>query len=458
MLEHYKIAQGLSNRYAPSNQTLSLHAKREQFLSSSIIPSDTFAFSGIGAEITTNNGLLLDLGSMTVNCILGQNDPWVNANIIAYTLSDQPSFLTTRIGGSLYYEVADRLLHLTGRTDGFINHRQSNGSDTTELAIIAAYNNRLPEQTKLISFKGSYHGQGLTASYSSHLQTKHRFLVDNDSPVIFLEQPNNASSMTNTTPLSDHDSAILDDVSRLASDAFAVIIEPIQVNSSVNMPSRAFMQTLNKICSENGIALIFDEVQTGCGWLGSMTAAEQYGVKPSLFALSKALTAGYGPLSALIGDKKYKDLKEGSAAKTNGADIRSLVAANAVMDRLFGVADELIPKDAPEKLQVELRDGLLSKFDLLSSQLSAHLDNVASTYPNLVLDIKGEGLIRGIQFSHSKNNIEDVVHSLQERLLKNGVLVRHSKDTLIIKPPLVIETHQMDAAFEIIINTMKEYA
>lgn len=453
MSDIYSLAQSLSQKYDPENQSLVLHNKRNNFLGSSIIPSDMFAYSGYGASVTTNRGTLLDIGSMTVNCILGQNDPWVNANLMAYLASGRPSFLTTRIGGSAYYALAQRLLQLTSRTDGFINHRQSNGSDVTELAILAAYNNRQPEQSKLISFKGSYHGQGLTAFHASNLQVKHRFLMD-ASPVVFLDQPSNSSSLLDDASLNEHDAKILKDIADLAPTTFGIIIEPIQVNSSVNIPSRAFMQSLSSIAKAKGVALIYDEVQTGCGWLGTMTAAEQYGVKPDLFAISKALTAGYGPLSALIGDKQYDNLTDGSASKTNGADIRSLIAADAVMDRLFGVDPDLIDDSIPEQLHNELEHGLLAGFDKKQAYLAAHLKNIAEQLPGLVKAIKGQGLIRGIQLVPSQD-VGKKTSAIQSELLSSGVLVRHSGDTLIVKPPIVISNEQLDEAFLIIRDVLR---
>jgi hypothetical protein len=74
------------------NIDASAATNKELFLAQSIVPSDTFLISGIGAELRTNRGPMIDLSSMTVNCILGQNDPWVKANQMAYLKSERPSF------------------------------------------------------------------------------------------------------------------------------------------------------------------------------------------------------------------------------------------------------------------------------------------------------------------------------------------------------------------------------
>jgi len=173
-----------------------------------------------------------------------------------------------------------------------------------------------------------------------------------------------------------------------------------------------------------------------------------------MFAISKALTAGNGPLSALIGDLKYDNLVDGSAAKTNGADIRSLVAANAVMDRLFGIPSESIPKDTPKKLRDELENGLLANFKVKAEYLAKHLTRIAELYPGLVKEIKGEGLIRGIQLLPSVD-VYEKTKKIQATLMDNGVLVRHSGDTIIIKPPIVITNSQLDAGFFIIKKVLR---
>ncbi|MBI2597450.1 aminotransferase class III-fold pyridoxal phosphate-dependent enzyme [Candidatus Daviesbacteria bacterium] len=445
-MNSYQIAKKLKNRYLPNNIDFSLANRRHSFLSECIIPTDIVALSGKGATLKTNKGELIDFASMTVNCILGQNDPWVNANLIAYLLSGRPSFLTTRVGHDYYYKVADRICKTTKMTNSVINHRQCNGTDVTELAILAAYKHRQNGQHILASFSNSYHGQGLTAYLASGLQRKHLFLV-HESPVVFLDEPDHTEDI-DTQDLTEHDKNTLEKLYDIRDKVFAVIIEPIQVNNSVNTSSKAFLKRLKYVCESSKIALIFDEIQTGFGWLGKITAAERYGVWPNLMALSKALTAGNGPLSALVSDKIYQDIVEGTGAKTNGADIRSLVAANAVMDRLLGIPEQQIPSDIDEDLYKELRSGLLSQFDQKCHQLLLYLKDLQSLGKGLIGKIKGDGLIRGLEIVNAKGvNDALMAKKLQLQLLESGVLVRQNQHTLIFKPPIVITEKEMAKGF-----------
>lgn len=453
----YQIAQFLEKTYAPTNVNLCLSKTRKKYLSESIIPSDRLVFSGQGAKLQTTSGELIDLSSMTVNCILGQNDPWVNANMVAYLLSGRPSFLTTRLGSEFYYKVAKRILEVTKMKNSVINHRQCNGTDVTELAVLAAYKHKKENQKILVSFKNSYHGQGLTAYHMSGLQTKHRFLI-HKSPMIFLESPTNTNDIDAIELLSKKDSQTLQKLEQIGEKVFAVIIEPIQVNNAVNTPTKAFMHKLKEICNQRQIALIYDEVQTGFGWLGTMTAAERYGVNPNLLALSKALTSGNGPFAALISDKLYQDIPDGAGAKTNGADIRSLVASNAVIDRLVGIPVDSIPQGIEDRLSEELAKGLLTQFPLKQNLLQEYLVELYDISKGLVKRLKGDGLIRGIEIVDRKGNYDEITtENIQHDLLNHGVLVRHSKYTLIFKPPIVITESEMEQGFKIVKKIIKKY-
>jgi len=456
-MDTLKIAQSLQTKYVSKKFDNDAIKSKNTYLSESIIPSATLVFSGYGATLQTSKGELIDLSSMTVNCILGQNDPWVNANLIAYLLSGRPSFLTTRLGSDFYYKVAKRIIKVTKMPNAVINHRQCNGTDVTELAVLAAYRHREKGQNKLVSFKNSYHGQGLTAYHMSGLQLQHKFLI-NDSPVVFLNEPTNTQNIDAVTKLSQHDLEILQNLEKISESVFAVIIEPIQVNNAVNTPSKTFLKELKTLCNKKKIALIFDEVQTGFGWLGTMTAAERFGVYPNLLALSKAVTAGNGPMAVLVSDKKYQDIPDGSGAKTNGADIRSLVASYAVMDRLMGISIKEIPAGISDSLAKELTKGLLSQFSLKNQLFQKHLEDLQNFSRGMVERINGDGLIRGLELV-TKKGIHDskLTAKLQHALLDNGVLVRHHGHTLIFKPPIVITEKELEKGFDKIKKVFKKY-
>jgi formylglycine-generating enzyme required for sulfatase activity len=165
--------------------------------------------------------------------LLGQNDPWVKWCQIGYLLSDLPSFHSTKLGSDLYAALPERLANL-----GIANiqsptfcHRQCNGSDAVELAILAAAK-AYPEKHLLIALKGSYHGQNWTAFSTSDLQQSNRFL-EKTGNVIFADAPSNAFQTGGTGILSDSESRSLQQIEANLRPAFGILVEPIQMNNGV---------------------------------------------------------------------------------------------------------------------------------------------------------------------------------------------------------------------------------
>ena len=129
-----KLVQSLTSKYDANNTNFSFSSGKRGFLTNDIVPGNITVTSGKGATLQTSRGEMIDLASMTVNCILGQNDPWVKANMVAYMNSDRPSFVSSTMGSEFYYKVARRILDVSRMKNSVINHRQCNGTDVIELA------------------------------------------------------------------------------------------------------------------------------------------------------------------------------------------------------------------------------------------------------------------------------------------------------------------------------------
>lgn len=428
------------------------------------------AFSGEGIHIKTNidiaKGEILDFCGQTVTCILGQNDPWVTANMTAYLLSNKPSFLSTTMGQDIFYTLPQRVRELTKMgADSFVNHRLNNGSDANDFAVNLAYfyHKNDKERKILLAFKGSYHGQGHLLYAISELETYRSFF--GGVQIKFLDTPSHAESIKKGQ-LSLNDQKIIEQIKKLSKKAFAIIIEPLQFNNNGNVCSQAFIEALREICTSCDLPLLFDEVQSCWGWLGTMTAAERYGVWPDIMVISKSLTAGYGPLSMVIAKNKFKKLGA-YGARTNGADVRSLVAAHAVTDRLVGTQD--IPKQIINtQLGKELQRGLLVDFSykhqFLLEQLNKLREEVNSTAQSLQIGlIKGSGLARLIEIKDRYGKFSSsLTTKLQHELLaKARVFVRipsnEDAHTLYIKMPIVATTSEMEEGFSRIKKVMINY-
>ena len=451
------IAEHLAKRFDIRNTDFS-KANSRQYLCDNLIPSNIFVIAGSGAVLETNRGKLFDLSSMSLNCILGQNDPWVNASIQAYIASGRPSFHSTRVGSEIYYEVAELIAKVSGMQNPVVNHRQCNGSDVTELAILAAYQHRGKDRNLLVSFRGSYYGQNLTSFIASDLQTQNRFLLTEESPVYFLDAPDNFLPGSSES-LSANDVKTLNELRTIAHKVFAVIIEPIQMSNMVNVCNPSFLKELKTICEKFDIQLIFDDIQTGFGWLGTFSSASFFNVYPNLLAVSKALTAGYGPLSSLVMDKKYKDLPMSTVLKTNGADLRSLVAARAVIERLRGVPKEYIPSNLSADLRHELEVGLLFSFENKVEILEQCVQTLKQQCASRLGNIRGCGLIRCIEVIDDHGHPDpETCKKIQEQLLQSGVLVRSVKHGLLFKIPIVITDQELHEAFGVVSSVIQRFS
>lgn len=445
------IATHLTKRYV-TRPAGDLRQTGGKYICDNLVPgTDLTLYSGQGGVLETNHGKLYDFGSMSHNCILGQNDPWVNANLVSYILSGSPSYATTSAATDLYYEIAEKISKLSGIKDAVVDHKQCNGSDVTELAIVAAYKHKKPGQRYVVSFKGSYHGQNLTSFTVSDLQAENRFYVDEEVATVFLDTPTHTQPGDNKDELSANDEHILEELKKVGQYAFAVIIEPIQVNNRVNICSKLFLRELKAVCEELGVPLIFDDIQTGYGWLGTFSSVDYFGVTPNMMAIGKALTAGYGPLAALVVDPQYRDLPDTVVRKTNGADARSLVAAKAVIERMAGADESLIPDDIDDTLKQELKDGLLASFSQKETAIETRLTALKNKFPNLLGEIRGAGLIWCVEVIDADGQ-RDVqkCSEIQKAILEKGVLLRNLRGTLLFKMPIVFTEQELDEGFGIV--------
>lgn len=388
---------------------------------------------------------------MTVNCILGQNDPWVKMQQIAYLLSNRPSFHTTKLGSELYYSLPKRLIDigLAGINNPVISHRQCNGSDAVEHAIRAAKNYNADREI-LVSFRGSYHGQNLTAYAVSDVQRRHGFLGTFDS-VVYLPSPDGATTIDDDTGLTASEHAGLNHLRKIGPNVFAVILEPIQMNNGVQPFSGAYLRELRAICDEMDICLIYDEVQTGFGWLGELSAAEFYGVSPHIGAFGKAITAGNGPLGLTVAEQRFRHMEYGTASKTNGADVRSMVAAHAVIDRLIGADAGRLPAFLPSSLREQMKTGLLSTVPATSRLLWDLMSDVKQRCFRNVGRLKGGRLICGVEIlSHNGDPSSQLAELIVEDCFANGLFLRKSNNVLIVKIPMVISQQELQDGSEIL--------
>ncbi|KJS48202.1 putrescine aminotransferase [Desulfosporosinus sp. BICA1-9] len=209
-------------------------------------------------------------------------------------------------------------------------------------------------------------------------------------------------------------------------DVAAVILEPIQGEGGVILPPEGYLKQVRELCDQFGALLIFDEVQTGMGRTGKMFCCEHYDVVPDILCLAKAFGGGIMPAGAVVATEEvFKTLFPNPFMHTTTFGGNPLACAAAIA--AFNV---LIEENLPAR-SAELGDYILGK-----------LRNAAAEFPELVMEIRGKGLLIGIEFQS-----DEIGYEVSKAMFDSGVLVAGTlinAKTIRIEPPLTITYKEAD--------------
>ncbi len=212
----------------------------------------------------------------------------------------------------------------------------------------------------------------------------------------------------------------------------AIMLEPLQGEGGVNPGNRAYFQRVRQICDEIGILLIFDEVQVGMGRTGKLWGYENLGVEPDVFTSAKGLGGGI-PIGAMMSKKFCDVLQPGEHASTFGGNPFVCGVAMAVCQTIE-------------------RENLLSNVTARGEQLRSGLQAIAAKYPQQIIDVRGWGLINGMELSPdiTLNAIDIVKAAMEEGLL----LVPAGSKVVRFVPPLIVTEADVDRALQILSQVM----
>lgn len=205
----------------------------------------------------------------------------------------------------------------------------------------------------------------------------------------------------------------------------AVMVEPIQGEGGVNMPAPGYLQAIRSWCDQQGLLLIFDEVQTGIGRTGSLFAYEQEGVEPDIMTLAKGLAGGV-PIGAVMAREEIAaHLVKGDHGSTFGGNALATAAGHATVRY---VIDEDLPRkawEASERLMTRLRS-MEDRFEVVN-------------------EVRGRGLLIAVGFTRDCS--ADVVDACRQRgLLANNV----RPNAIRLMPPLNVSDDELDRACDIL--------
>lgn len=312
---------------------------------------------------------------------------------------------------NLYYnttcgKAAQALLGVTQMDRVFFTN---SGTEAIEGALKAARKYAYQKQTgryEFIAMKDSFHGRSMGAlSVTEH--EAYRTPFEPLIPGVSFAEYNN-----------------LDSVRELVTDrTCAIILEPLQGEGGINTADEAFMKGIRKLCDEEGILMICDEIQCGMGRTGTMFAWQNYGTKPDIMAMAKAIGNGV-PVGAfaMTEDVARHSLEPGDHGTTYGGN-PFVCAAVAKTVEIF----------EREKLTEHVQE--------MGAYLTEKLTGLQAACGSIT-EVRGKGLIQGIRLN------KPVAETVQAALREGLLIISARSDVIRLVPPLVIEKEHIDELIE----------
>lgn len=346
---------------------------------------------------------------------------------------------TFQMGHPIAFEFADRLAAIApaGLDRIFFTGSGSESVDTA-LKIALAYQRAAgqPSRTRLIGRERGYHGVGFGGISVGGIVSNRRTFATHLPGVDHLRHTHDLSANAFTRGLPEHGAELADDLERLvalhgAETIAACIVEPVAGSTGVLLPPKGYLERLRAICDRHGILLIFDEVITGFGRLGTPFAADYFGVKPDIMTTAKGLTNGAIPMGAVFVSREIHD------AMMTGPD-------NAI-ELFHGYTYSGHPAACAAglaTLDIYAREGLLTR----ASELATKWEDAMHGLRELphVIDVRTIGLVAGIELAPREDGSGKRAYELFTDCYQKGLLIRVTGDIIALSPPLIIEASQID--------------
>ncbi|HEX4376896.1 MAG TPA: aspartate aminotransferase family protein [Steroidobacteraceae bacterium] len=354
----------------------------------------------------------------------------------AQQLDFSPPF---QMGHPAAFELAARIASLAGRADDrvFFTNSGSEAVDTA-LKIAIAYHRVRGEaaRTRIIGRERGYHGVGLGGiSVGGIAANRKMFAPLMMNGVDHLPHTYEPSKMRFSRGQPQWGVHLADELERLvalhdASTIAAVIVEPMQGSTGVIVPPEGYLKRLREICTRHGILLIFDEVITGFGRLGTPFASQFFGVEADLTTFAKAVTNGVVPMGGVLARRGIYD-----AFMTGPSQAIEFFHGYTYSGHPMAVAAGLAA------LNVLAEERLIER----AARLAVELEQAVHTLRDEphVADIRNLGLAAAIELQSAPDQPGARGLRALERGLDEGILLRVTGDTLAIAPPFITSGEQL---------------
>ena len=351
------------------------------------------------------------------------------------------------------FELAQRLVEIAPPGMNKVFYTNS-GSESVETALkmAIAYHRARGEgsRTRLIGRERGYHGVNFGGISVGGIVANRKMFGTLLAGVDHIRHTHDLARNAFSRGVPAHGAELADDLERLValhdeSTIAAVIVEPVAGSTGVLLPPQGYLQRLREICDRHGILLIFDEVITGFGRLGSPFAAQHFGVTPDLMTVAKGLTNGAVPMGAVFAKQHIHD------AFMNGPE--------HLIEFFHGYtysAHPLACAAALGTLDTYADEGLLTRGAAMAPCFEDALHSLKGL-PN-VIDVRNIGLVGGIELAPIAGSPGKRAFDAFLACWERGVLIRTTGDTIALSPPLVIENSHIDQIVGTIADVLKAAA
>ena len=356
---------------------------------------------GYGAHVwDINNKEYIDcMGGYGVALVGHRNERVVNA------IKSQIDKIIT-VHSSLYSKTREEFLETLfkispkGLTQAHLNN---SGAEAIEAAIKFA--RKFTGKKGMVAMNGSYHGKSMGAlslTFNPKYRKSFQPLVEKVSFSSF----GDIESLRST----------IDD------DTAFIILEPIQGESGIHVAPDGFLQDVRKLCDDNEILLIFDEIQSGLGRTGRMWAADHWNTAPDILCIAKGIAGGVPMGVTMVRPDILNCISKGEHSSTFGGNPLSCAAGTATIQALT-------------------QDNLVQNADTMGKLFRDGLEKLKEKH-NIIREIRGKGLMIGIEL---KFEVKDI---LMEGIEKNLLLLYSGRNILRLLPPLVITKDDVTKSLE----------
>ena len=288
----------------------------------------------------------------------------------------------------------------------------NSGAEATEASIKIArkyfYEKGQINKNRIITFKGAFHGRTLASL----------FAANNPEHIKGFEPKVDGFDQVD---FGDHDSL----KKAINKNTAAIMVESILGEGGIKVIPTECLIGLRKICDENDLLLILDEVQCGIGRTGKFFAFEWSGIEPDIVPIAKGIGGGFPIGACLVNKKAGSGMKPGSHGSTFGGNPLAMSIGNAVLDIIF---------------EKNFLDNVISQGNYFEEQLL----KIKKKFPHIIEGVRGKGLLKGIKLK--VENTKFINQLFEQKLL----VVKASENVVRLLPPLIVNKNEIDEAISII--------